>query len=127
MDNRFLEKVNPQAGPPAVQRLLIGGGLVVVGLLALTQTTRYLPFWRWQSFWPLGLVIAGVLLIGYGGRNMLIAGLALTALGGLFLIGTLWSILWWAAAVLWPFALIFAGAAILAAWWGESRRGSGAL
>lgn len=94
-------------------RLLIGGGLVVVGLIALTQTTRFVPWTLWRSFWPLGLIAAGVLLIGYGGRNMLVAGLVLTVIGGFFLIGVAWMLAWWAIGMLWPFALIFAGVAIV--------------
>jgi hypothetical protein len=115
--NRWLARVRPQssAGSRVLTRLLVGGGLIAFGVLALTQTTRFVPWSLWRSFWPLGIVAAGVLLLALGGRNAVIAGVILTGIGGLFLIGTIGMLLWWAATVLWPLALIIAGVLIAGA------------
>ena len=113
MSDRFLEPHARSTGSAVVARLLIGTALFLAGAVALTFTTRFVPWSLWQLMWPLGVLTAGALLIGYGGRNMLVAGLVLVALGGFFLIGVVGALVWWAARILWPFALIFAGVAIL--------------
>jgi hypothetical protein len=113
MANLSLDRWRSSSTSPVLTRLLIGGGLVAFGLVALAQTTRFVPLNLWRMAWPLGVIAAGVLLIGYGGRSMLIAGLVLTVVGAFFLIGVAWTLAWWAIGLLWPFALIFAGVAIV--------------
>jgi hypothetical protein len=132
MSDRLIERYRLAARPKAwrgagasvAQRLLIGGGLLAFGLVALTQTARFVPWSLWGLVWPLGIVAAGVLLLAYGGRNTVIAGFALVAVGGLFLIGAAWSLFWLAATVLWPLAPILAGLAILIAGLRQFARGS---
>lgn len=117
MTERWVDRVRSRssAGPRVLTRLMVGGGMIALGVLALTQTTRFVPWSLWRAFWPLGMVAAGVLLLALGGRNAVIAGLVLTGIGGLFLIGTLGMLLWWAATVLWPLALVIAGVWIVGA------------
>jgi len=86
--------------------LFWGGALVLFGILFLLQHLGHLGDYRAISFWPVLLIIAGVLNLLSRGKRA--CGLLLTGIGVLALMGSLHvlSLSW---SLVWPVALIAVG------------------
>jgi len=94
--------------------LMWGLGLVVLGTVILIQYLGLMPFSWWHEWWPLVVVLVGVVQVVVARSPRKIgSGISTMLFGGWFFIATnhLWGLTWGNS---WPLALVAAGVGMVA-------------
>lgn len=98
-----------------IVRLAVGLSVIAFGVWAMRSTARFVPWHFWSMIWPVMILLAGALLLFYGGRPTLVAGLILIVIGGFFMLGVVGSLTWVVMGLIWPIIVIMVGVAIVGA------------